>query len=326
MAQFQNILVVVDGNQPAASGVVARAVRLAKPNGASLKLITVVEPAHWYSRLIHPTSDVLQSHIVTEKSEALEELAERVRQDGVTVSTEVLQGRSDIEMVRATVRGGYDLLMKEAEPNEHVLFGSTDMHLLRNCPSPVWLVKPGQGERPLSKILAPVDPAPPSDEADLLHIKTGHASKDPGLDVTVLELAGSLASRDGAELHVLHAWIAPGEEHLRGSALLTPEQVDRYMEDARAEARKSFDHLLASVPADPTVQRTVHMLKGEPADVIADFAKAGHIDLIVMGTVARTGIPGLFIGNTAESILQRVDCSVLAVKPRGFVSPVSLDG
>ena len=44
-----------------------------------------------------------------------------------------------------------------------------------------------------------------------------------------------------------------------------------------------------------------------------------------MGTVARTGIPGLLIGNTAETILQRVDCSVLAVKPDGFVSPVGLD-
>lgn len=326
MAQFRNILVVINGNQSAAPGVVARAVRLAKQNGASLKLMTVVEPAHWYSRLIHSAAGALQSHVVAEKSEALEKLAERVRQDGVAVSTEVLHGRGYIEMIRATMRGGYDLLMKEAEPNEHVLFGSTDMHLLRGCPSPVWLVKPGQGERPLAKILAPVDPTPPPDEADLLHIKTGHAPKDPDLDVTVLELAGSLASRDGAELHVLHAWIAPGEEHLRGSALLTHEQVDRYMEDARAEARKSLDHLLASVPADPTVHRTAHMLKGEPADVIADFAKAGHVDLIVMGTVARTGIPGLFIGNTAESILQRVDCSVLAVKPRGFVSPVSQGG
>jgi nucleotide-binding universal stress UspA family protein len=49
------------------------------------------------------------------------------------------------------------------------------------------------------------------------------------------------------------------------------------------------------------------------------------MDLIVMGTVARTGLGGLLIGNTAESVLQRVDCSVLAVKPEGFVSPVRLE-
>ena len=44
-----------------------------------------------------------------------------------------------------------------------------------------------------------------------------------------------------------------------------------------------------------------------------------------MGTVCRTGIAGFFIGNTAESILQQVDCSVLTVKPDGFVSPVVLE-
>lgn len=41
-----------------------------------------------------------------------------------------------------------------------------------------------------------------------------------------------------------------------------------------------------------------------------------------MGTVARTGIPGFIIGNTAENILQKIDCSLLALKPLGFVSPV----
>jgi len=41
-----------------------------------------------------------------------------------------------------------------------------------------------------------------------------------------------------------------------------------------------------------------------------------------MGTVCRTGIPGYFIGNTAESILSEVSCSVLTLKPEGFISPV----
>ncbi len=47
-------------------------------------------------------------------------------------------------------------------------------------------------------------------------------------------------------------------------------------------------------------------------------------DLLVMGTVCRTGVPGFFIGNTAEDVLQQVDCSVLAVKPKGFVTPVKV--
>ncbi|WP_268870400.1 universal stress protein [Marinobacter nauticus] len=46
------------------------------------------------------------------------------------------------------------------------------------------------------------------------------------------------------------------------------------------------------------------------------------IDLIVMGTVGRVGIPGLIIGNTAESILEQAKCSVLAIKPEGFKTPI----
>ena len=106
--------------------------------------------------------------------------------------------------------------------------------------------------------------------------------------------------------------------------MLAQEQVERYVEDSQAEARKALDDLLARFPGAPG-RRFVHLLKGDPADVIAGFAKAGRVDLIVMGTVARTGIGGLLIGNTAETVLQRVDCSVLAVKPAGFISPVGLD-
>jgi len=44
-----------------------------------------------------------------------------------------------------------------------------------------------------------------------------------------------------------------------------------------------------------------------------------------MGTLSRTGISGLLIGNTAEKVLRQVDCSVLIVKPDGFITPVKLD-
>jgi nucleotide-binding universal stress UspA family protein len=54
------------------------------------------------------------------------------------------------------------------------------------------------------------------------------------------------------------------------------------------------------------------------------LAQQLEVDLVVMGTVARTGIPGLIMGNTAEAILEQLDCSVLAIKPPGFVTPVSL--
>ena len=320
MHRFRNILVPIGGD-PSRQPVLTQAARLAKQNGAAIKLIAVMEDLPWYTRLVLPTAEELQTVIVRTRSEALEGLAEHLRQDGVEISTEVLRGRLYLEISREVLRGGHDLIMKEAEPNESVLFGSTDMHLLRTCPCPVWLSKPGHGDWPCSQILAAVDPAPPPDETDLLHLKAELAQKDEALDVKILELAGSLAEREGAQLHVLHAWSAPGEVLVRSEMMLTQEQVDRYVEDSRAAARKALDHLLARFPAKPG-RRFVHLLKGNPADVIAEFAKSGRADLIVMGTVARTGVAGFLIGNTAESVLQRVNCSVLAVKPDGFVSPM----
>jgi universal stress protein E len=45
--------------------------------------------------------------------------------------------------------------------------------------------------------------------------------------------------------------------------------------------------------------------------------------LLVMGTIARTGITGVFVGNTAERLLPQIPCSVLAIKPAGFKSPIT---
>jgi nucleotide-binding universal stress UspA family protein len=68
----------------------------------------------------------------------------------------------------------------------------------------------------------------------------------------------------------------------------------------------------------------VHLPKGDPIPAITDLVKDLEVDLLVMGTVCRTGIPGFIIGNTAEQILAKVECSTLTVKPLGFVSPVTL--
>ena len=323
MHHFRNLLVPIDGDasrQP----VLARAARLAKLHGAAIKLIAVLEDLPWYTRLVVPNAEELQTGLVREKSEALEGLAAQLRRDGLEVTTEVLRGRRYLELVREVLRGRHDLLMKEAEPNLGVLFGSTDMYLLRCCPCPLWLFKPEHAGLAFTQVMAAVDPAPPPDKADLLQLKAELAPKDEELDAKILELADSVASEEGAELQIVHAWSAPGEELLRGDLMLVKEQIDRYVEDSRGEARKALDHLLTRFP-DQAGRRFVHLLRGDPADAITDFAKTGHVDLIVMGTVARTGIPGFLIGNTAEAILQRVDCSVLAVKPDGFVSPLSLD-
>ncbi|MDZ7749444.1 MAG: universal stress protein [Halofilum sp. (in: g-proteobacteria)] len=67
------------------------------------------------------------------------------------------------------------------------------------------------------------------------------------------------------------------------------------------------------------------MHQGPAAEVVPTLAQELDAELVVMGTVGRTGIAGLLIGNTAETILERLASSVLAVKPPGFRTPVMAD-
>jgi nucleotide-binding universal stress UspA family protein len=185
--RFRNILVSFDGDSSRQS-VLSRAARLAQQNGAAIKLITGVEDLPWYTRLVLPAADDLQAILVRDKSEALEALAAHFRGDALDASAAVLRGRRHLETVREVLRGRHDLLMKEAEPNERVLFGSTDMHLLRDCPCPVWLVNLGHRDRPYTRVLAAVDPAPPLDELNVLHFRTEFLAKDPALEGKILVL------------------------------------------------------------------------------------------------------------------------------------------
>jgi nucleotide-binding universal stress UspA family protein len=67
-----------------------------------------------------------------------------------------------------------------------------------------------------------------------------------------------------------------------------------------------------------------HLVQGDPGVVIPHFAKEHAVDLVVMGTLGRLGTHGMFIGDTAERVLNQLECSVLALKPSGFVSPIRL--
>ncbi len=136
-----------------------------------------------------------------------------------------------------------------------------------------------------------------------------------------MELSSSLAGMNNARLHVVHAWSLYGE-HLLGTRLgLGREEMRNLLEETQAGQQKQIAELVESVsPGLPG--KNIHLIKGDAADVVPGRARALKADVIVMGTLSRTGIAGLLIGNTAEKILGEVDCSVLAVKPEGFHSPV----
>ncbi|TWU22510.1 Universal stress protein E [Novipirellula galeiformis] len=102
---------------------------------------------------------------------------------------------------------------------------------------------------------------------------------------------------------------------MQGRAQMTESEIPGYIQE-ESERHQALLDVLIEKHTDGAAQ--VHMVKGIASSAIPEMGKAQKADLLVMGTVCRTGIPVFFIGNTAEKILDEIDRSVLTVKPATF--------
>jgi universal stress protein E len=318
MKRFKNILLVFDEGARGEAAL-ERAATLAKENKARLAVVEVIGDmpqlrearqfiSLWRPLLLEDPHEI----IIRERQKQLAQRIESIRQQGIQGDTKVLAGNPFLEVTREVLRNGHDLVIMTAEGKCGVkewLFGATSMHLMRKCPCPVWVVKPAQHE-PYARILAAVD-ADPDD-----------GSKDR-LNGTIMDLATSLARLEQSELHVVHAWTLFGEAYLRHRDAVPADQVAETLREVQEMHQKKLEQLLEQYELK-NLEHRIHLRKGEAAVVIPKLAHEKQVDLIVMGTVCRTGIAGFFIGNTAEKILQEADCSVLTVKPEGFISPMTV--
>ena len=316
MKRFKNILLVCD-NDTVHSALLSRAVWLAEKNSAHVTLVDVLDAApsdlvKFFSALPGRGARDLERELEDFHRERLSEIAEKFSAKGVKTSKVILQGIPFIEIIRLVQNDDHDLVMKgvSGSPSTSGLFfTSSDMHLLRKCPCPVWLMKKSK-RRQYARVLAAVDPD--SDE-----------KPRDALNTLIMDLATSLAAEDESELHVVNAWDFAAESTLRHSGFLkiSGKEVDKLTRAQRKKKKVALDTLLDGYEGIDR-KKKVHLLKGDAKKVIPDFARKKRAELVVMGTVGRTGIQGFFIGNTAEEILNQVECSVLAVKPPGFQTPV----
>ena len=287
------------------------AVEFADANDARLTVTDVVVPLPGWRRTINVEGRVIdvEAAMVKEREEGLARLLKNTGDRPATEVT-VTVGEPFIEVIRQVVRDGYDLVMV-GEPvveNPGVpQLSSGVMHLLRKCPTPVWVMRPSTNRK--CRILALVDPDP------------GDPIRD-GLNDLVMELATSLARREHGELHVGHAWTLAGESTLRSSSYvgLPGSIVDVMVHETEIARRQELETLTSRHTTEPDC--SIHLVSGEPGEALPRLAYQLEVGLIVMGTVGRTGLRGLIMGNTAETILRSVRCSVIAVKPEGFVTPV----
>ena len=139
--------------------------------------------------------------------------------------------------------------------------------------------------------------------------------EDGSVPSYLFDRALSLARRNRAKLTLID--VVPDND--LASELLPPEFIGLDLRD-RPESLARHARMAQKKGVDIETALAV----GRPPLAITQMAHEKQIDLLVMGTVCRTGIRGFFIGNTADGMLRRVDCSLLTVKPDGFISPVTV--
>lgn len=300
MKRFKNILAVYS-DAIGHDDVLTQASALAKRNDARLTVIEVIEER-----------GASRAH-VAERQKHLSRIAESIRQTGIKVKSVVCVGTPFLEIIRQVLRSRNDLVIMVADGGsgfKSLFFGSTSMHLMRKCPCPAWIVNPGK-EPTYARILAAVDLGPDDTGVNELNVK-------------IMDLATSLAQLNQSALHVVHVWEFVGNELDSIRSELPRELREQLLRRNELLHREALQHFLQRYSLE-ALPHHVHVVRGEPERLLPKIAEEEKIDLLVMGTLGRTGIPGVFIGSTAESVLRQVECAVMTVKAEGFVTPVTLE-
>ncbi len=307
MKPFKNILVATDTRLDK-HPIVDEAVVLARRSGGALMLVDVVPVFSWVVRMTLPNHNEIRDSLVREKQEQLEMLAEPIRKKGVHVETQVLIGRTSVEIIRQVLRGNHDLVLRVAKGKDSQRkgsFGTTGVRLLRECPCAVWLVVPAKSHQ-YQHVMACID-------------TLSEESEDDELNDKVYESALLASQYYGSKLSVVQAWRVFGEEFLLTRTSL--KDFLRLLNEVHERFTKLLDTFLQKHGTSAQA-KNVHMLKGSTDHILPTFIHEQQVDLVVMGTVARRGAAGWVIGNTAEQMLDRIECSLLALKTDNFECPI----
>ena len=268
------------------------------------RVLVVVDPTASF----HPSIE-RAAWLARQTAARLEQLAEPLRSGGLAVE---IDARWDYPLHDSIVRkaqdSAADFVLKDTHYHsvlKRSIFSNTDWNLIRNCAGTLWLVKPRPpGQRPC--FVAAVDP---------LHERDKPADLDNRIVATAKELAGAL----GGEVHAFHAFDVTTAIAMSTDAMTMPIAlpINELADALRAEHTEAVERLCTEHGIPP--ERT-HVHQGGTRDGLLALTDQLRADAVVMGALSRSGLKGLFLGNTAEDVLDRLHCDLIIVKPAGFVA------
>lgn len=308
MGQYRNIFLIVDDSRQRTPAW-HRAVQLARVSGANLTLGAFVHhPAIAAVGLLNSeVSGLAQKALLQGWQSWLERVAGELREQGIKVEINLRWSAPPLNesIVTAILSTKPDLVVKDVhlEPSlKRILFAPLDWQLLRLCPSPLMLVNAHAQILPV-RIVAAVDP-----------VHSWHRAG--ALNDLIVRNALDLALQCNARVEVVSAF-----EGLQAATLIEPMMASTAFHETyemlRQQHQQRFGEFTASHSIPP--ERT-HIIFGPPDLALTDAAADSAADVLVLGTLYRTGVDRLLVGSTAERVLNRVRCDVLAVKPAGFMA------
>jgi universal stress protein E len=308
--KVKHILVALSDPSTKASPALDKAAALARKLGAEVTLFhSVYSPYVAGEQFYSP--DALQKDIegaVNLRKSQLARTAAVLEKAGVTVRVRVRWDYPVYEsIVREVMREGVDLVVAESHRHTRaarVILSNTDWQLMRLCPCPVLFVKTAK-PYDRTRVLAAVDPL--------------HAHDKPAaLDHDLLDTGREFAALFGGKLHAVHAYMVATP--FTSGVMMEPVPLPVNVAEQHAAAvRKAFDGLLGPYELG---RRNAHLRVGGAAEEVPAVAEEIDAGLVVMGVVSRSGLKRLFIGSTAERVIDRLKCDVLVLKPKGFKTPV----
>ena len=306
MNTIKRIIAVIDPTKDDQHGL-ARSIDLAKKSGASITaFMTVYDFSYEMTTMLSGDErEAMRNAVLKERRLWLNDLISPYK--NVNIETQVIWHNRPYEaIIEAVIRQKYDLVIKSTHQHgalKSVIFTPTDWHLVRKCPAPVLFVKemawPANGN-----VLAAVNAVSENEEHKALNKR-------------IITDAQFLCELANAQLNLVNAFPATPIN----VAIEIPEfNPGLYNESVKKHHHESTHALAAEFNLS---QEQCFIEEGLPEDVIPDVAKRLNSELVVMGTVGRTGLSAALVGNTAEHVIDSLDCDVLALKPDGYVSPLA---
>jgi universal stress protein E len=310
MREPKRILAVVDPtaeSQPAAG----RAAAVARSIGARLELFI----CDYDPQLVDGAPQKVQRpaeagrSLIDNRMHRLREIAKRLRGQDLEIQVDARWDSPLADgIVRKAVESAADVVVKDTHYHPIVrrsVFSNTDWNLIRDCPALLWLTKP-RAIAAKPRFIAAVDP---------LHER----AKPSELDDRIIVAAKQLCYPLNGELHVFHAFDVTPALATPMDSMGMPPPIREITESMRARHTDAVHEL---TDAHGISRDCVHVHEGSTRERVAALTEKLAADVVVMGAVSRRGVKRLFLGNTAEAVLDTLPCDLVIVKPAGFETSV----